>query len=754
MSTVDSIVPKSRFRRVSKGGAFNAARFNASLEELVQEVQELQTFHNDKLVPFLSSLPLGSNDDEYPSIGDAIDPIQNGLSGDQLWTDDTADASSEDLFYSPTDSRKLTIKESLSALSARINDNFATLQSLINDVDAGVDSYTRSYIGLKAFDDTQSSSSSSMDGRISTNNLDLDQLTADTFGDGYALGGDGSANLSYPIQQIVDALLDQHGGAAYKSGLSYATTITLSGVTVTTGDLTLTTPIPATWIGKVLPVTASSPRPAPVFSMYDEIKRLRYEIAHIKSPIAGWNNDVGVAPSYNPAVVSLGLHMSEVGLGTARPGNPHGTDIDDLDGWSTIGPAITGFTGMSNVVDSSPTYSAHGAGLLNIINNGDSLEEAIYDLDQAIGSVGIAGTNVFIFRPGGVTSGNIYGDWPSLVAAMGAFTGHRYILFDDSSTSPCVIPVGTYDMQDVVWLGRADEGEPFASVTIADGVVINDLRAIGDGLHINSVSTSPVYTVNGDARLLLSGSSSISCASAPFVTVASGVDLTLEMNNDFSIARTGYEVIELGSYVGLVINAYDGAGVDNDTIRGVSTASVILNTYGAGSAVSDTHANLSGSFSEVLLADAQNIGYDNLSSGLASTDVQSAIDEVANEAGNTNRVVISSINMKDGGVTDYSGTLVGSASDKFIPTMLIFICDSATALAGDVQVKVGLSLGATEILPATSLIALNGVGESYVVQMAGHFGLIPDNSTIHVQVSSPDSGTAGTMTCYVAGKTF
>jgi hypothetical protein len=116
-------------------------------------------------------------------------------------------------------------------------------------------------------------------------------------------------------------------------------------------------------------------------------------------------------------------------------------------------------------------------------------------------------------------------------------------------------------------------------------------------------------------------------------------------------------------------------------------------------------------------------------------------------------ITIAGINMKDAGGTDYSGTLPGDGSKTFAPTIAIFTCRTATALNGDVQVRIGLSLGGTEILPATALTGLDAVDETYVVQMAGHFDAIPDNSTIHVQVSTADSGTAGTMQCYLGGRT-
>ena len=119
-------------------------------------------------------------------------------------------------------------------------------------------------------------------------------------------------------------------------------------------------------------------------------------------------------------------------------------------------------------------------------------------------------------------------------------------------------------------------------------------------------------------------------------------------------------------------------------------------------------------------------------------------------------VTISGIDLKDGGATDFTGTLPGDGTKTFIPTLMVFHCTAAAApLNGDAQVKVGLSLGGTEILPATTLTSINAVDEGFVVALTGHFDPIPDNSTIHVQVSSADTGAGtGTVQAKLEGRAF
>ena len=40
--------------------------------------------------------------------------------------------------------------------------------------------------------------------------------------------------------------------------------------------------------------------------------------------------------------------------------------------------------------------------------------------------------NVFVFRPGGVQSGNVFTDWTTLVDALATIEGRKIIEFDDS----------------------------------------------------------------------------------------------------------------------------------------------------------------------------------------------------------------------------------------------------------------------------------------------------------------------------------
>lgn len=105
----------------------------------------------------------------------------------------------------------------------------------------------------------------------------------------------------------------------------------------------------------------------------------------------------------------------------------------------------------------------------------------------------------FVFRPGGAPGSNVYTTWPTLIAAMATVAGRKCLEFDNSITSPVVIPAGgPYDMTDVVWTS-IPTGSAGVTVEIADGATFTNLRKIQGfaslglfAIRIISAATAPV----------------------------------------------------------------------------------------------------------------------------------------------------------------------------------------------------------------------------------------------------------------------
>lgn len=98
--------------------------------------------------------------------------------------------------------------------------------------------------------------------------------------------------------------------------------------------------------------------------------------------------------------------------------------------------------------------------------------------------------------------------------------------------------------------------------------------------------------------------------------------------------------------------------------------------------------------------------------------------------------------------------LNGGASRTFLIKSIQFVCTAGVALAGDVTVTVGTSVGGVEIAAAFPLTGLNAAGETYRVALDGVFPAILGDATLDISVTIGDTGggSTGTMTAFVLGE--
>jgi hypothetical protein len=103
--------------------------------------------------------------------------------------------------------------------------------------------------------------------------------------------------------------------------------------------------------------------------------------------------------------------------------------------------------------------------------------------------------NLFVFRPGGASGGNVFTDWQLLITAMAGVEGRKMLEFDDSLLPPpafCEIPAGVWPMKDVMWAGFGPRpGIPRTTVHILSGAVFTNLRMIGGQITIVNKAKSP-----------------------------------------------------------------------------------------------------------------------------------------------------------------------------------------------------------------------------------------------------------------------
>jgi hypothetical protein len=173
-------------------------------------------------------------------------------------------------------------------------------------------------------------------------------------------------------------------------------------------------------------------------------------------------------------------------------------------------------------------------GALILISNGVSNWKIV------AGAGALAGpgdSQCLIFQPGGGQVGpGTFASWPALMAQLAAYRaqanggGCYTIEFDDTFTSPAVIPVGgPYDMEDVTWSGgtAVTPGLGFRLVEIADGASFTGLRRFTTNLFVlnaNTVTSPCADIVDADIITLDDGALLETTGSASFFRWGGGVD--------------------------------------------------------------------------------------------------------------------------------------------------------------------------------------------------------------------------------------
>jgi hypothetical protein len=130
----------------------------------------------------------------------------------------------------------------------------------------------------------------------------------------------------------------------------------------------------------------------------------------------------------------------------------------------------------------------------------------------------------FVYQPGGVAQANVYTDWATLVAALGAVNGEKWLCFDNSALggAPIPLPVGAWDMTGVRWRG------PFNTfsapvVQVPEGCTFTNLRKFGPGVIVENQATAtiPVADLGANDMVDIRGGSDIyTTGSAAFFTGA------------------------------------------------------------------------------------------------------------------------------------------------------------------------------------------------------------------------------------------
>jgi hypothetical protein len=172
MSKIKKITKRSAASVFRQGSpATNSTAIVNSLNNLSADVGEILVEFT-KVQSILNGLAHGS-EDAIIGLSTSFDSTVVGLDGSVMFVERASTSSTPEYIFSRTLNRPLTVKESIIAAYTALKES---INSIIIEVPDVVSDYTKEYIGEKAFNSGATSSSTSIDGRLSALTTAVDAL--------------------------------------------------------------------------------------------------------------------------------------------------------------------------------------------------------------------------------------------------------------------------------------------------------------------------------------------------------------------------------------------------------------------------------------------------------------------------------------------------------------------------------------------------------------------------------------------------
>jgi hypothetical protein len=350
-------------------GILKANEIKSSIDSANASISQVWRIWTSTIKPLLDSLPAGPRDNRWRDgrgLPQKIDALAYGIQGTTLFVfNDALSTTADGRYWHSVDMRPKTIAEA-------IEDIWTELSSFSGETTTST-SYDLeplwSAIGHHYKSPSLTSLSTSLDYRAGVVETNMGQLANDIY-ESSVFGFGWGTPLTYSIAKNIDRILKIHG---ITSGWQNNPD-TVNHDSVSPGAHT------HTYANILPPPTASlvQDRLGTVSSLYNDILRLRYEIAQTRGG-ANWYSDVTSPWQTSPAKTSLGDHINFVGAGTASTTNPHAVHYTNT-GASTIFGNVASYLGMPDYTSSAdPSYTS----VYYIVQN-SSIKEAIEQLDTAL----------------------------------------------------------------------------------------------------------------------------------------------------------------------------------------------------------------------------------------------------------------------------------------------------------------------------------------------------------------------------------
>jgi len=266
-----------------------------------------------------------------------------------------------------------------------------------------------------------------------------------------------------------------------------------------------------------------------------------------------------------------------------------------------------------------------------------TLERAMTQRQAGVegGGGGGGGTQLstFVYRPGGIPSGNVYTSWAAMVADMALVEGPKWVEVDDSIVSPAIIPTGTFNMRRATIRGREGPQQTVLRGSV-DTVLTNCFR-IEQNLQLQHNDPDDPMIVLAPTEFfdLSDGASLASLTAQPVVQLqAAGAAVVRMQQGQLQDLGFGPAVGTVGGAGRtLVLSVYEGSVVDDDTLQNDVGSAINVRLLDAGADVSRSHAAALGAltFGNIPVTGTEQPTEDNLfDAGLTTNRWRSTVSRV------------------------------------------------------------------------------------------------------------------------------
>jgi len=280
-----------------------------------------------------------------------------------------------------------------------------------------------------------------------------------------------------------------------------------------------------------------------------------------------------------------------------------------------------------------------GSGIIpvdvDLVGWADEQNSNLLALEAAVMGASVA-PEVLVFRPGGVASGNVYTDWPTLYAVLVATAGRNKKVVLDDSAGAVNIPAGAYDFTNTILEGGWDPasfritGPPnigFVIVTIANGVDIQNVAGIVNIAANVPVGVSTPFSFSSSPHRMFFYNTFFSndLGASPVFSQASA-----ELDANFHLSRFegNDDLWSLGAASQVQFFMDGRSEFDPNQVLGPIGSSLHL-SYTSGCRASTTQANMAGPITTERRSEAVNVELSTIGMTIVTaTEVEGAIGEL------------------------------------------------------------------------------------------------------------------------------